>query len=87
MAPRQTVASQRNAIFRTKCTIKGKVCDFLIDNGYTESIISRSVVNALHLRTTKNPNPYKISWVKKGMKSLVFKICRVNFLDRESLHL
>ncbi|XP_020672881.1 uncharacterized protein LOC110092596 [Dendrobium catenatum] len=78
-APTQHNKSQRNAIFRTKCTIKGKVCDLLIDNGCTENIISRAVVNALQLKTTKNPNPYRISWVKKGMDIQVSDMCRVNF--------
>lgn len=34
--PRQLVPSQRNAIFRTLCTINGKVCDLLVDNRSTK---------------------------------------------------
>ncbi|PKU77096.1 hypothetical protein MA16_Dca001702 [Dendrobium catenatum] len=33
VAPRQPCSSQRNALFRTKCTIGGNVCDLLIDSG------------------------------------------------------
>lgn len=73
LAPSQDVKSQRNVIFKTKCTIKGKVCDLLIDNGCTENIISRAAVHALQLKTTKNPNLYRISWVKKGV---IFK-CQI----------
>ncbi|KAI0498008.1 hypothetical protein KFK09_021249 [Dendrobium nobile] len=67
IAPRLVTTSQRNAIFKTRCTISGKVCDLLIDSGCTENIISRSVVQALKLKTTPNPDPYKISWVKKEL--------------------
>ncbi|PKU71894.1 RNA-directed DNA polymerase [Dendrobium catenatum] len=79
LAPRQPQQSQRNAIFRTKCTIQGKVCELLIDSGCTENVISRSVVQALQLKTTKKPQPYKISWVKRGVEITVAESCRVTF--------
>ncbi|XP_028554101.1 uncharacterized protein LOC110105612 [Dendrobium catenatum] len=79
LAPRQTVDSQRHSIFKTRCTIGGKVCDLLIDNGCTENVISRAVVQSLQLNTTKNARPYKISWVKRGMDILVSESCRVTF--------
>ncbi|PKU68484.1 RNA-directed DNA polymerase [Dendrobium catenatum] len=79
LAPRMPNASQRNAIFRTRCTVNGKVCDLLVDNGCTENIVSRALVQALQLRTTKNPHPYKISWVKKGIEVLVTDMCRLTF--------
>ncbi|PKU69720.1 RNA-directed DNA polymerase [Dendrobium catenatum] len=79
LAPRQTPTSQRNAVFKTRCTVYGKVCDLLIDSGCTENIISRSVVQALKLKTTKSSHPYKISWVKKGMDIAVTELCRVTF--------
>ncbi|XP_028555177.1 uncharacterized protein LOC114580768 [Dendrobium catenatum] len=79
IAPRQPNNSQRNSIFRTRCTINGQVCDVLIDNGCTENVISRSVVQKLHLKTTHNPSPYKISCVKKGVEIAVTEMCRVTF--------
>ncbi|XP_020700281.1 uncharacterized protein LOC110112409 [Dendrobium catenatum] len=79
LAPKQPCTSQRNALFRTKCTIGGKVCDLLVDSGCTENVISRAVVHALKLKTTKNPNPYKISWVKKGVEMSVTDLCKVSF--------
>ncbi|XP_020686424.1 uncharacterized protein LOC110102428 [Dendrobium catenatum] len=79
LTPRTMGDSQRNALFRTRCTINGKVCDLLVDSGCTENIISRNAVTALQLKTTKNPNPYKISWVKKGMEIGVSDMCRVTF--------
>ncbi|XP_028553218.1 uncharacterized protein LOC114580290 [Dendrobium catenatum] len=79
LAPRQRTISQRHAIFKTRCTIGGKVCDLMIDSGCTENIVARSVVQALQLKTTKNSNPYKIGWVKKGMEIMVTDMCRVTF--------
>ncbi|XP_020695767.2 uncharacterized protein LOC110109168 [Dendrobium catenatum] len=79
LALRRPAKTQRNALFKTKCTIKGKVCDLLIDSGCTENVISRDVVQALQFKTTNNPSPYKISWVKKGMKIAVIDMCKVSF--------
>ncbi|KAI0529011.1 hypothetical protein KFK09_001556 [Dendrobium nobile] len=79
LAPRLPTASQRNAIFRTRCTIGGRVCELLIDNVCTENVVSRSLVQALQLKTTKNPQPYKISLVKKGVEISITDMCRVNF--------
>ncbi|XP_020697731.1 uncharacterized protein LOC110110544 [Dendrobium catenatum] len=79
LAPRTPNHSQRNALFKTRCTIQGKVCELLIDSGCTENVISRSVVHALQLKTTNNPHPYKVSWIKKGMEVTVTEMCRVTF--------
>ncbi|KAI0505034.1 hypothetical protein KFK09_015991 [Dendrobium nobile] len=79
LAPRQSNSSQRHAIFKTRCTISGKVCDLLVDSGCTENIVSKSLVQGLQLKTTKLTHPYKISWVKKGSKVLVTDSCRVHF--------
>ncbi|PKU65568.1 hypothetical protein MA16_Dca024876 [Dendrobium catenatum] len=79
IAPKHQNTSQRHAIFKTRCTIAGKVCDLLVDSGCTENMISRSVVQALQLKTTKNPQPYKISWVKKGIDIPVSEMCQVTF--------
>ncbi|PKU83484.1 hypothetical protein MA16_Dca018473 [Dendrobium catenatum] len=37
------------------------------------------MVQALGLKTTKNSNPYKISWVKKGMEIVVTDLYCVSF--------
>ncbi|KAI0495115.1 hypothetical protein KFK09_025262 [Dendrobium nobile] len=79
LAPRKVTESQRHAIFKTKCTIAGKVCDILIDSGCTENVVSKAVVQALQLKTAKHPQPYKISWVKRGMEISVTETCRVQF--------
>ncbi|XP_020682413.1 uncharacterized protein LOC110099561 [Dendrobium catenatum] len=61
----------------------GKVCDLLIDSGCTENVISRAVVQALQLKTSPNPNLYKISWVRKGIEITVSDMCKVSiFIGR-----
>lgn len=80
LAPRQVGMSQRHAIFKTRCTISGKVCDLLIDSRCTKNIVSKVVVQGLQLKTTKHSHPYKISWVKKGMEIAVTDSCRMSFL-------
>ncbi|PKU86669.1 RNA-directed DNA polymerase [Dendrobium catenatum] len=79
LAPRRPIETQRHSLFRTKCTINDKVCDLVIDSGCTENIISKVAVQALQIKTTRNPNPFKISWVKKGVDFLVSDLCKVTF--------
>ncbi|KAL5548403.1 hypothetical protein UlMin_003634 [Ulmus minor] len=68
LTPRIDEASQRNAIFRTRCTIKGKVCDVIIDSGSSENIVSKSLVKILKLKIEPHSTPYKIGWVMKGVE-------------------
>ncbi|PKU79208.1 RNA-directed DNA polymerase [Dendrobium catenatum] len=79
LAPRTPVETQRHKLFRTKCTINDKVCELVIDSGCTENIISKAAVQALQIKTTRNPNPFKISWVKKGVDFLVSDLCKITF--------
>ncbi|XP_028550251.1 uncharacterized protein LOC114579543 isoform X1 [Dendrobium catenatum] len=79
LAPRSNLKSQRHALFRTRCTILGKVCDLLVDSGCTENVVSKSKVQSLQLKTTKRTNTYKISWVKRGVEIAVTDSCRLTF--------
>lgn len=75
----------KTRLFRMWSTIEGKVCELIIDGRCTEKIIS-IVVNTLHLKTTKHPNPYKISWIKKYVDVIVTNLCSVTFsIGKKSL--
>ena len=50
-----------------------------IDSGSVENIALKSLVSKLGLKTEKHPFPYKIGWIKKGMKTLVTQQCRITF--------
>lgn len=50
-------ANQRNAIFKTCLTIKGKVCEVIIDGGSCENVMSKNFVKALQLTIEKHHQP------------------------------
>ena len=54
-----------------------KVCDVIVDNGSCENFVSKSMGNALQLPTSKYSHPYRLSWVRKGVKSKVTDTCKV----------
>ena len=56
-----------------------KVCGLIIDSGSCENVVSEEVVQKLGLATEKHPNPYKLSWLKKGNEVTVSKCCLVSF--------
>ncbi|KAA0064263.1 uncharacterized protein E5676_scaffold119G001710 [Cucumis melo var. makuwa] len=79
LLPKQSVTSQYNQIFRTRCTIEKKVCDVVVDNGSTENIIVRSLVRNLKLPVEKHLQPYKIGWIKKGREHKVLDVCEIKY--------
>nr|GEY48207.1 reverse transcriptase domain-containing protein [Tanacetum cinerariifolium] len=56
----------RNNIFRTKCTTKGKVCTIIIDEGSCDNMVATSMVEKLGLDVQDHPEPYQLTWLKKG---------------------
>lgn len=79
MTPKRSSNTQRNALFRTRCTVAQKVCDLIVDNGSTENIVSKALVKAPSLPTEKHPNPYEVGWIKIGAAGQVTEVCRVSF--------
>lgn len=75
LASKQPNNSQRHLILKTKCTIKKKVHDMIMDNVSSDNIVSKSLVKALKLSTIKHPSPYKVSWIKKRTEAVVSKLC------------
>ena len=71
LAPKKEEESQRNVIFKTTCTINGKVCDVIIDSGSSENIVSEALVKALKHKVEPHATPYKITWVMKGVETIV----------------
>ncbi|KAK2966361.1 hypothetical protein RJ640_021505 [Escallonia rubra] len=56
----------RNKIFRTRCTVEGKLCNLIIDSGSSENLISQVMVDKLKLKIERHPQPYRILWFNKG---------------------
>lgn len=48
-----------------KYTVKGKMCDVIIDSGSCENVVSKALVKALQLSTVAHTSPYKIGCIEK----------------------
>ncbi|XP_057479195.1 uncharacterized protein LOC130766548 [Actinidia eriantha] len=78
-SPRREVDAQRHNIFKTRCTVNGRVCDVIIDGGSSENIVSRTMVEKLGLSTKKHKHPYSIGWIKEVDKMEVTEQCDISF--------
>ena len=70
--------TQRKALVRTICKVKGKCCKMAIDGGSTDNLVSIEMVEKLDLKKVKHPVPYKVSWLHKGHQILVSEQCEVD---------
>jgi hypothetical protein len=78
-APKIEDQTQRHNIFRTRVKVQDRVCDVIIDSGCSENIVSRYMVDKLHLKTQKHPTPYSIGWIRKVGDIKVTEQCRIPF--------
>jgi hypothetical protein len=69
---------RRQSLFHTRCTIGGKVCHVIIDNGSWENTISEDAVRKLGLEKIKHPQPYNMRWFKSDKVSKVKFRCVVS---------
>ena len=69
----------RSNIFQSTCTIKDKVCRFVIDGGSCENLVSVEAIKKLDILTENHPKPYKLAWLKKGGEVIVSKRALVAF--------
>jgi len=57
---------QRENIFHTQCTIKGRVCSLIVDGGGCINVASTTLVDKLKLKTKPHPHPHLIQWLNHG---------------------
>src|SRR5688572_8068562 len=57
---------QREAIFRSRCTIQGRVCSLIIDGGSCTNAASTTMVKKLQMEISPHPTPYTIQWLNLG---------------------
>lgn len=69
----------RTNIFRSTCTIRGKVCTFIIDSGSSHNVIAESAVKKLGLPVEAHPTPYSLAWFQDGITTHVSKRVLVSF--------
>ncbi|GJS54905.1 reverse transcriptase domain-containing protein [Tanacetum coccineum] len=74
-----------NNIFKTK----GKICDMIIDGGSCENVISTYMVEKLGMKTKDHPEPYQLTWLKKGtlLRSVNVVLCSFLLTQAEGSNL
>ncbi|XP_074277507.1 uncharacterized protein LOC141601138 [Silene latifolia] len=81
--PAPLEADKKSLIFRSRCTIQGRVCNFIIDGGSCTNVASTTMVSKLSLPTQDHPSPYKLRWLNKGSEVKVNKQCIVSYSIRK----
>ncbi|GAV82157.1 hypothetical protein CFOL_v3_25610 [Cephalotus follicularis] len=61
----KTNDDQRENIFQSRCSIKGRVCSLIIDSGSCTNVAATTLVEKLNLSTTPHPSPYKLQWLSE----------------------
>lgn len=69
----------RTNIFRSTCTIRGKVCKFMVDSGSCTNVISAEAVDKLALFTEPHPTPYNLAWLNPKTDIRISRRCKVPF--------
>ncbi|XP_013624806.1 PREDICTED: uncharacterized protein LOC106330972 [Brassica oleracea var. oleracea] len=63
---RQDTQWLRTNIFRSTCTIRDRVCTFIIDSGSSKNVITDDAVNKLGLIREQHPEPYTLGWITES---------------------
>ena len=77
---------QRNNLFRSRCTIEGKVCKLIIDSGSSENVIAADAVKKLSLKDELHPTPYKLAWLEHTHDLLMTRRTLVAFSIGNAYH-
>ncbi|PIK33241.1 hypothetical protein BSL78_29947 [Apostichopus japonicus] len=75
--PSETI--QRENIFHSRCTIKGKVCNLIIDGGSCTNVASAYMVDKLGLERTRHPRPYRLRWLDDKVELKIHEQVTVPF--------
>ncbi|CAA7030667.1 unnamed protein product [Microthlaspi erraticum] len=80
LAPRAEIESWlRTNLFRTTCTIKGKICKLIVDYGGCTNVVSEEGAKKLRIKTTPHPAPYPLAWLNNISELRVSKEVKVPF--------
>lgn len=63
-APKTSEAWERTSLFSSTCTVKGKICRFVIDSRCSANVISEEAVRKLGLKQEAHPHPYRLLWMQ-----------------------
>ena len=70
--------TQRENIFHTRCSIKGKICSLIVDGGSCTNVASSRLVTKLNLETKPHPRPYKLQLLSEDGEMTVSKQVEVH---------
>ena len=73
------IQQQRENLFHTRCHVKSKVCNLIIDGGSCTNVASTTLVEKLNLPTQKHPSPYRLQWLNDSGDMRVDKQVLVSF--------
>ena len=76
---KEEVNEQRENIFQTRCQVKDRVCNMIIDGGSCTNVASTELVQKLGFHTTKHPRPYKLQWLNDCGEIKVTKQVKIPF--------
>ncbi|XP_023639598.1 uncharacterized protein LOC111830943 [Capsella rubella] len=80
LAPRSLQESWlRTSLFRTTCTINGKICKLVIDSGSCTNAIAEEATRKLGIQPFPHPAPYQLAWLNNGSDIWVSKQALVFF--------
>lgn len=77
LAPKTSEAWQRTLLFSSTCTVKGKICRFVIHSGCSANVVSKKAVRKLSLSAEAHPQPYRLLWMQTGAEVYVSKRAQV----------
>lgn len=69
----------RTSLFRSTCTINGKICKLIIDSGSCTNVVSAVAVKKLDLKSVAHPSYYKLAWLNKRVDITVSRQVNVPF--------
>ena len=75
----QQEMEQRENLFHTRCTIKGKVYSLIIDGGSCANVASKTLVEKLKLSVSPHPSPYTIQRLNHGKGLQISSRCLLGF--------
>ena len=71
LAPKTTEAWQRTSLFTSTCTVKGKICRFVVNSGCSANVVLEEAVRKLALTPEAHPHPYRLLWMQTGAEVFV----------------
>lgn len=66
IAPMTNEAWQKPSLLSSTCTVKGKVCRFVVDSGCSANVVSEEAVCKLSLTSETYPHQYHLLWIQTG---------------------